>query len=242
MNKVFDKVVGYADFNKVDEPALKRKAEIIHDIVLPHLEKNPPENILVAGCGEGSEAVLLHNTFGSFTVGIDKGLTESSKSENGKVELHPGDISNLEHKDASFDFIYSYHVLEHVEDPDAVLREMRRVITANGAFFVGFPNKNRMVAYVGTHTGETTWDKIRWNLNDYKDRFIGRFENKYGAHAGFAQKPFMKHAAQYFNTVIPVRNEYMVAKYSKYASAIQLMIRTGFSELIFPSNYFILKP
>ena len=240
MSDVFDRVVGYADFDQVDRRALREKVEIIREIMRPYLTAGPPKRILVAGCGEGSEAMMVRHIFEAETVGVDLGLKERSVSKDGGLELIPGDLSKLPFADNSFDFIYSYHVLEHVQDPGAVMLEMRRVLADPGYFFVGFPNRNRLVAYIGTHTGETNWEKIKWNLNDYKDRIMGRFENKYGAHAGFSQKEFTERWAPAFGKVIPVRNEYMLSKYNQHSAAIRFLIWTGLSEFAFPSNYFVL--
>ena len=41
-------------------------------------------------------------------------------------------------------------------------------------------------------------DRIKWNINDYKYRLRGKFENKFGAHAGFTEKEFIKDASQCF--------------------------------------------
>jgi len=51
------------------------------------------------------------------------------------------DAQNLRCPDASFDFVVSSENLEHLPDPAANVREMRRVLRAGGMLLIGTPNK-----------------------------------------------------------------------------------------------------
>jgi len=118
---------------------------------------------------------------------------------------------------------------------------MCRILKKNGVLFIGFPNRNRLLGYMGSCNNITLMQKIKWNLNDYLQRIKGRFKNEFGAHAGFTEKEFIPSANIFFSEVIPVRNDYYHKKYSRHNKLIQLMIKTGLSEYLFPSNYFICK-
>ncbi len=238
MSDLFDPTVGYADFDSKNTAALERTVNIVFDIMTPHLDDRP-KRALVAGCGDGAEAALVRTTFGMKTVGVDVGLSKRELLED--LELIPGDLADLPFADGYFDFIYSYHVLEHVDDPDAVLAEFKRVLGPDGTVFLGFPNRNRIIAYAGTHTGETLFQKVKWNLNDYLDRIRGRFENELGAHAGFAQSDFVHRCSRLFGSIVPLRNSYMIRKYRRVEPLIQFLCKTGLGEFAFPSNYFVLK-
>jgi hypothetical protein len=67
----------------------------------------------------------------------------------------------------------------------------------------------------------------------------GKFENKYGAHAGFTEKEFIKDASSVFETIDPVRNRYMFYKYPNLGALMTCIIKIKLEEFIFPSNYFI---
>jgi hypothetical protein len=51
-----------------------------------------------------------------------------------------GDLQSACYPDAWFDFVTLYHVIEHMEDPVAELREIRRVLKPGGWLVIGTPN------------------------------------------------------------------------------------------------------
>ena len=50
------------------------------------------------------------------------------------LDIRPGVAESLPFEDESVDFVNAYSVLEHVDDPDQVLREVFRVLRRPGAF------------------------------------------------------------------------------------------------------------
>lgn len=51
------------------------------------------------------------------------------------------DITNIEQKDASFDTIICYHVLEHIQEDTKAMQELYRVAKPNGTIFIQTPFK-----------------------------------------------------------------------------------------------------
>ena len=149
------------------------------------------------------------------------------------------DLSALGLRSSAFSLIYCYHVLEHVEDHQQTLAELSRVLIPGGVLFIGFPNKKRWLAYVGTSQKATVMDKILWNLNDLKFKMQHRFENRFGAHAGFSQKEFTSDASKFFSKIVAVREPYLITKYPKIKRLIEIITKIGLGEVLFPSNYFI---
>jgi ubiquinone/menaquinone biosynthesis C-methylase UbiE len=64
-------------------------------------------------------------------------LTENGLAPNRIVQ---GVGENLPFTDASFDVVYSFQVLEHVQDPFGVLSEMWRVLRPGGTLYLNAPN------------------------------------------------------------------------------------------------------
>ena len=57
---------------------------------------------------------------------------------NGRMPVFQMDATNLDFPSKSFDFTYSLSVMQYVDDPLAVVREMARVLKPGGAAYVDF--------------------------------------------------------------------------------------------------------
>lgn len=193
--------------------------------------------LLVVGCGSGVEAAILAQQLNTKVIGID---IESNFDERASrfAELYKGDAMNLVFENESFDFVFSYHALEHIENPTRALKEIHRVLKTNGGFWIGTPNKSRIIGYIG---GKNTSfvEKIRWNMMDWKARVRGEFSNELGAHAGFTAKELRNLLADVFPTVNEMTQTYFYTIYDNHKSIIKLIAQSGFSRFIYPSVYFI---
>ena len=236
----YDRVVGYSPLEYVNQEKLRQLININLDIINDYYSVQKSDIILVAGAGLGLEAEFICNALKIKTVGIDINIGRMDLIINQHdLTFQKQDLMSLAFREGSFSLVYCYHVLEHVLDHGAVLREIHRVLRPGGILFVGFPNKNRLISYIGTSQRATVLEKIRWNLNDYLYRLKGRFENKYGAHAGFTEKEFIEDASNIFQEIYAVREKYMLLKYSRYRKLILMLVRIGLEEIVFPSNYFL---
>jgi SAM-dependent methyltransferase len=167
---------------------------------------------LMVGCGSGDEVVFMRRSYASHRiVGCDIGETFSSRARAEGCVL-VGDGQRLPFADASVDFVAAFHSLEHVDDPRKVLAEVRRVLAPGGWFYMGVPNRSRLIGYVGAF-GPSTWQKVAFNVRDFYHRLIGKFENRLGAHAGFAAGELQNLLAQYFASTHLITEPYLRFKY-----------------------------
>lgn len=169
---------------------------------------------LMVGCGSGDEVVYLRRSYSTrHIVGCDIGEAFSARARAEGCVL-VGDGQKLPFADASFDFIAAFHSLEHVDDPRAVLSEVRRVLAPGGWFYMGVPNRSRLIAYMGAF-GIPAWKKIAFNFRDFYHRLTGRFENRLGAHAGFSAGELKSLLGEYFASVTLITEPYLRFKYGE---------------------------
>ena len=165
------------------------------------------QNILVVGCGSGIEAGFLARYFHADTIGIDIG-TQFAFDHEGSLpaKLKTMDAHALDFPDRSFDLVYSFHALEHMNNPQVALKEMARVLTPDGLFVIGTPNKRRLIGYLGSNT--SLLNKVRWNLSDLAMRVRGKWRNEAGAHAGFTEKELLSMCRSSFRGGVSITDEY----------------------------------
>jgi len=98
------------------------------------LNVSPGARVLEVGSGLG----LLANEVAATAPGVDVDGVEVSAAQlaaarpGPRVTFRQGDAHALDFPDGSFDLVYARYLLEHVADPDRVVREMRRVTTPGG--------------------------------------------------------------------------------------------------------------
>jgi len=216
------------------EEAKSRKTAALADVA-ERLWKTPPKSLLVVGCGSGDEAGYLARRFNIDTIGIDIGDEfEFDREGASPAKLEIMDAHALKFSDNSFDFVYSFHAIEHMTDPQLVLTEMARVLKPGGAFVVGTPNKARLVGYIVSAT--PLWNKIKWNAKDWMHRLRGKWRNEDGAHAGFTESELLSMCTAAFGPdAISITDSYYFSLYGE--KRIKILIRLKLARRIFPCAY-----
>ena len=194
------------------------------------------KKLLVVGCGYGTEAAILAEKLGAEVIGID---TQDNFDPDAKrvADLRIGNALALDFPDESFDFVYSYHTLEHIEQPAVAIREMARVLKPDGGYWICTPNRSRLFGYINSH-GVTFSEKVRWNMNDWRARLTGRFRNELGAHAGFTLTELRDMLAA---SLPPPKNEtsaYYRAMYPARPTTLSVLNATGLYRIAYPCVYF----
>jgi len=218
-------------------PALRNgKTEALAGLIRERT-RTPIRKLLVVGCGSGVEAAILARELGAEVVGVDL-ETAFDSTAAAAVDLRQGDATCLDFPSGSFDFVFSYHALEHIPAYGKALAEMRRVLSSGGAYCIGTPNRLRLLGYLGSN--DATWrDKIVWNLADWWARLHGRFRNEDGAHAGFSSNELEASLFKVFAQADEITLPYYVRAYPRYAGSISLLANWGLGNFLFPSIYFM---
>jgi len=124
------------------------------------------DRVLALGCGNGQH-VFKAAQKAKEVVGLDKDEKQlaiaqslAEEKEVGKVKFLRADLEKgIKFKDNSFDKILALDVLEHLENRNQFLKEVKRLVKPGGLIFLAIPNRN------------TSWKKRqkRAGLNSYTD-------------------------------------------------------------------------
>jgi len=141
----------YADLPK--SPYEFYRQNLITNSLLEEALKGIPENkklkVLDLGCGNGYftiKALVKNKNFQVTGSDISKGMIAVSKKHFPEASYCINDAMQLPFKDASFDFIISRELIEHLPDPVKCFEEVNRVLKKDGFVAVSTPSFFGLIA------------------------------------------------------------------------------------------------
>ena len=100
------------------------------------------------GCGNGGLVRHAREAVGAAAVGFEQGGIVPAARARGIPILEPAELAA---RQGSFDVVTAIEVLEHVVDPLATLRQVRRLLRVGGVFFYttgnAAPHRDRLLAW-----------------------------------------------------------------------------------------------
>lgn len=129
--------------------------------------------ILDVGCGMGGLFAVLPNDSRLEKFGIDFSDKAIDILKNRiKGEFIVGDVHNLPYAKSFFDRIMCIETLEHVDYPDALIKEMIRVLKPSGKILITVPNEENDITPenwpggASLHVNKFTPDRLRQLISD----------------------------------------------------------------------------
>ncbi|AKN15636.1 class I SAM-dependent methyltransferase [Mycobacterium haemophilum] len=116
----------------------RRTAEDSASYLLPYLK--PGLSVLDVGCGPGTITADLAarvapgsvTAVDQFDDALNAARAEAQQRNLPNVSFATADVHRLDFPDDAFDVVHAHQVLQHVDNPVAALREMRRVCVPGG--------------------------------------------------------------------------------------------------------------
>jgi len=142
------------------------------------------DKILEIGCGIGSIVFELGKQ-GHDVTGIDISREAIAYGLNkyGDIRLEVQPAENLPYEDESFDVVLSFDLFEHIAAIDSHIREVRRVLCADGYYLFQTPNKYSNAIYETLWTRSLKWRRYHPSLHSprqLKRRLAGHgFETRF---------------------------------------------------------------
>lgn len=129
----------------------KADAKILAGIV-KHLALPRGARLLDVGCGSGNYTIALAEAgFAIEGVDISETMLAHARSKRSDLTWHQGDARKLPFPDASFDGVVSVLATHHMDDLDAALRHMARVVKPGGPLVLFTSTPSQMRAFWLNH-------------------------------------------------------------------------------------------
>ena len=131
---------------------------LVRPLVAQQMRHMPPHpagrqgRLLDVGCGNGAFLKLAQKA-GWSVHGIDFDPIAVTEARDGGLDIFLGDIDQLAVQEQTYDWITCSHVLEHVHNPQKLLKSMHRLLRPGGTLWLQTPN----IHSIGHRTYGTSW-------------------------------------------------------------------------------------
>ncbi|SKA35857.1 Methyltransferase domain-containing protein [Chitinophaga eiseniae] len=113
------------------------------------------KDVLELGCGAGYGMKILSETTNTY-VAVDK-KKPAVNLETSNIQYHQCRLPDLQTiPDERFDTIICFQVIEHIEEDDLLLAEIKRILRPNGSAFITTPNRSTTLVRNPFHIREYT--------------------------------------------------------------------------------------
>lgn len=184
MATIKQKLLSIYNFPYLSKEYTNSNQKVIRDIewqaVEPFIKRNA--KFLDVGCGAGYAMLKAIESKNCEVFGIDPNPGDHGVGRNGSGFKIP--VENIKQAFAeeipfeskSFDVVYSSHVLEHVNDEQKSLSEMKRVLKDDGILIIGMPTSDMAIVNLYTQWILTTHQRF---VNYFLSPFIKTSKTKF---------------------------------------------------------------
>lgn len=191
------------------------------------------ESIVDIGCGNGKTLELFKNINPNASLsGIDlhESLNVDCKEE---IDFHVVDLNfdPLPFGDKTKDLVFALQVIEHLENPFYVMREVHRILKSDGLFIFSVPNPYNFSSKLRFFVDD---NMRRWNKRNDHLLFLTKdvFEKTYGeyfhieeAHYQKGLVPILGRFYKYFGVKTTYKNTKFLPRSKTFGDAVCYVLR-----------------
>lgn len=144
-----------------------------YEMVLNQLGDSRGKRILDVGCGDGALSYLLsRQTTGAFVIGIDPSneainFAKKKTKDVKNINFIRASAYHLPFKGNSIDYVISSDVIEHLQKPEKMLAEIKRVFNEKGKVIITTPLRLTEVPLDKMHVQEFYESDFKRLFSDY---------------------------------------------------------------------------
>lgn len=183
---------GYSDEERV---RLRVQARVLSPWVHRNLPYVESQRLLEVGCGTGAQLELLLDAFpGLHVTGLDRAAEQLDAARRNlagpthapRTTLVHGAAEQLPFRDGEFDAAFLCWILEHVEDPGPVLRELHRVLAPGSPIVISEVMNATLYLEPASPRVMRYWSAFNeLQLTLHGDPYVGAKLGHHLHHAGF---------------------------------------------------------
>ena len=129
------------------------------------------------GCGSGVSLIEAEN-LGAKAFGLEADPNVKIIGKNLNLNIFQGNLEESPFKDNKFNLIVLNQVIEHIPEPDILLKKLAPKLSKNGMIIISFPNLNSFWRFIFKERW-INWH-VPYHLHHFKEKNFGKLLNKYG--------------------------------------------------------------
>lgn len=150
------------------------------------------KKVLDVACGEGYGTYLLKKWGAAKVTGVDISkealFVARDKFVDKGIKFIEHNVEELPFEDNSFDVVVSYETIEHLDNPEKFLMEIKRVIRGDGIIIVSCPNDPY---YYKNDSTDNPFHKRKYTWFDFQKLAIKYLGRNVSWYFGFATNGYM---------------------------------------------------
>lgn len=196
-------------YNKENKNYLLKALFSPAKIFIRGIKLSKGKKLLDIGSGSG-QFLYEAKQLGMDVYGVEPGNFDKKTAISENLNIKKGFLHQAKYKSNFFDVITMHHVLEHVDNPDKFLKEVRRILKKGGTLIIGVPNTHSLAFKI---FGRNWYQlDVPRHLLNYSDKLLKKYLEK----SGFKVEKviYNSRAGQFFISAFYLLNDFVNIKKS----------------------------